>query len=26
MDKVEIESEDKEGTIIKMTKYLGVDI
>ncbi|WP_199533642.1 ATP-binding protein [Romboutsia maritimum] len=26
MDDVSIESNDKDGTIIKMTKYLGVDI
>ena len=26
MDDVNIESKDNEGTIIKMTKYLGVDI
>ncbi|WP_331496718.1 ATP-binding protein [Romboutsia sedimentorum] len=26
MDEVSIESKDNEGTIIKMTKYLGVDI
>ena len=26
MDEVSIESKDNQGTIIKMTKYLGVDI
>ena len=26
MDDVKVESKDNEGTIIKMTKYLGVDI
>ena len=26
MDDVKIESKDNQGTIIKMTKYLGVDI
>ena len=26
MDEVKIESKDNQGTIIKMTKYLGVDI
>ena len=26
MDDVEVESKDNQGTIIKMTKYLGVDI
>lgn len=26
MDDIKIESKDNEGTIIKMTKYLGVDI